>query len=162
VQEWRLIGPFDNTGKAGYGAVYAPEERLDFAADYPGKGPAVRWVAHHTADAYGVVDFNKALGKHMGVVAYAAAELESAAQRPVHVQAASPNAVKIWLNGKLLVTRDEYHHAFSVDQYQAAGALQPGRNTILIKVCQNEQTEDWAQEWKFQLRVCDPTGGGVR
>jgi len=34
----------------------------------------------------------------------------------------------------------------------------PGRNTILVKVCQNEQTEDWTKEWEFQLRVTDDLG----
>jgi hypothetical protein len=32
---------------------------------------------------------------------------------------------------------------------------------VLIKLCQNEQTDDWAQSWSFQLRVCDLTGGGL-
>ena len=36
-----------------------------------------------------------------------------------------------------------------------------GRNTILLKVCQNEQADAWAQVWDFQLRVCDAVGGAV-
>jgi hypothetical protein len=36
--------------------------------------------------------------------------------------------------------------------------LQAGRNTILVKVCQNEQTEEWTVEWDFQLRVTDALG----
>jgi hypothetical protein len=32
---------------------------------------------------------------------------------------------------------------------------------ILVKCLQNEQTEDWAQNWDFQLRVCDATGTAV-
>ena len=35
------------------------------------------------------------------------------------------------------------------------------KNTILVKVCQNEQTEEWAQRWQIQLRVCDATGTAV-
>ena len=37
----------------------------------------------------------------------------------------------------------------------------PKANEILIKVCQNEQTENWAQSWMFQLRLCDATGVAV-
>jgi len=33
-----------------------------------------------------------------------------------------------------------------------------GSNTILVKVCQNEQTEQWTNEWEFQLRVTDSLG----
>ncbi|MCY2966027.1 MAG: hypothetical protein NT069_20755 [Planctomycetota bacterium] len=28
-------------------------------------------------------------------------------------------------------------------------------------MCQNEQTDSWAQRWQIQLRVCDPTGTAV-
>jgi hypothetical protein len=47
------------------------------------------------------------------------------------------------------------------DQYLARGKLKAGRNELLVKVCQNEQSEDWAQDWKFQLRICDASGGAV-
>jgi hypothetical protein len=107
------------------------------------------------------VDLNKVIGKNMGVAAYGLTFVESAKEQPVRIHAGSPNAITIWLNGKLIATRDEYHHGMSMDQYQATGTLKAGRNTILIKVCQNEQTEEWAQNWTFQLRVCDLTGGGL-
>ena len=32
---------------------------------------------------------------------------------------------------------------------------------ILVKACQNEQTEKWTVEWEFQLRVCDSTGTAI-
>ena len=69
--------------------------------------------------------------------------------------------LQIWLNGKLLASAEAYHANGTMDQYVGAGGLKPGRNVILLKICQNEQTETWAQDWKFQLRVCDPTGGAV-
>jgi hypothetical protein len=31
----------------------------------------------------------------------------------------------------------------------------------LLKICQNEQTEEWAQNWAFQFRVCDAIGTAV-
>ncbi len=45
-----------------------------------------------------------------------------------------------------------------MDQYRVLAKLQPGTNKILLKICQNEQTEDWAQRWEFQVRVCDSSG----
>jgi hypothetical protein len=48
-----------------------------------------------------------------------------------------------------------------MDQHVGQGTLKAGRNEILVKVCQNEQKEDWAQLWSFQLRVCDNLGGAV-
>lgn len=162
VRHWRLIAPFDNSDKGGFAAAYPPEKKLDFAAEFDGKVEPVRWIEHDAADPLGVVDLNKVIGKHMGVVAYAAADFDSAKDRPVSIRIGTPNAMKVWLNGKLLMVRDEYHHGMSMDQYIATGTLRAGRNTILVKICQNEQTEEWAQNWTFQLRVCDLTGGGIQ
>jgi len=36
--------------------------------------------------------------------------------------------------------------------------LKPGRNALLVKLCQNEQVEDWTVEWEFQLRITDSLG----
>ena len=87
--------------------------------------------------------------------------VESPKEQQVQMRAGSNNAVKIWLNGKLIYFREEYHHGMRMDQHTATGTLRAGRNTILIKVCQNEQTDAWAQKWDFQLRVCDKLGGAV-
>ncbi len=48
-----------------------------------------------------------------------------------------------------------------LDQYAAKGTLKKGRNEILLKVCQNEQTEEYAQVWMFQARLSDATGVAV-
>ncbi len=161
LQSWRLIAPFDNTDKKGFAAVHPPEKEINVESEYDGKGTKVQWREHVTADRFGMVDLNKVIGKHMGVVAYAVAEVEAAELRPVRICIGTPNAVKLWLNGKLVLTKEEYHHGVSMDQYVAVCQLQPGRNTILLKICQNEQKDEWAQNWMFQLRVCDLTGKGI-
>lgn len=162
IQQWRLIGPFDNTDKKGYDFAYPPEKEVDFTGEYKGKGSTVGWLEHVTTDLYGVVNFNKVLGKNKSAVAYAVAEIESEVERPVHIRASSHNAVKIWLNGELLFTCNAYHRGIRMDQYQTRGTLRAGRNAIRVKVCEDAQPESWAQEWMFQLRVCDETGGGLR
>ena len=70
-------------------------------------------------------------------------------------------AAKLWLNGKQLMEHDVYHSGTKIDQYVARGKLRAGANKILVKVCQNEQTESWAQDWSFQLRICDRVGTAV-
>ena len=80
---------------------------------------------------------------------------------PVEIRFGCIAAVKIFLNGKEVFAREEYHHGQRFDQYLGTGTLKPGRNEILIKVCQNNQTENWAQDWKFQVRLCDFTGGAL-
>jgi hypothetical protein len=161
LTEWRLIGPFDNTDKKGFDVPYPPERAIDFSATYEGKTGPVRWIEHQTRDDYGMVDFNKALGKNMGAVGYAAAEYESPREQTVELRLGCINANKLWLNGKLIDEHEVYHAGTRVDQYTQRVTLVKGRNLILVKVCQNEQTDDWAQNWQFQLRVCDATGTAV-
>jgi hypothetical protein len=162
IQRWQLIGPFDSTGGIGFKAVYPPEKGIDLTATYPAKaGAVVGWKEFTTSDNYGVVDLNKAIAKHMGAVGYAFAAIDSPKEQPVEVRAGSNNAVKLFLNGKEIFFREEYHHGNRFDGMVGKGTLKAGRNEVLIKVCQNEQKDDWAQSWSFQLRLCDAIGGAI-
>lgn len=161
ITKWKIIGPFDNTNQSGFDKAYPPEAAFDPAAKYPGKDGEVSWIDHTTSDAYGLVDLTKALDKHKGAVAYAAAEFNAAEARTVDLRLGCINANKVWLNGELLGGRDVYHTGMDVDQYVYRGQLKAGKNLILVKILQNEQTESWAQMWQFQLRVCDAIGTAV-
>lgn len=158
---WKLIGPFDNTDEKGYDVVYSPEREIDLESSYPGKQGTVKWFDHVTGDDYGTVDFNKVIAEEKGVVAYAAAEFVSAGRQEVEIRVASANAVKLWLNGTLIDEHNVYHAGGQMDGYTPTAVLRPGRNVILVKVCQNEQTQNWAGRWNLQLRVCDSTGGAI-
>jgi len=80
---------------------------------------------------------------------------------PVEIRFGCIVAIKVFLNGKEIYAREEYHHGQRFDQYSGLGTLKAGRNEILVKVCQNDQKESWAQDWKFQLRLCDYSGGAL-
>ena len=110
---------------------------------------------------FGLVDINKIGGPLHGATYFGFTAVSSPVERPMEVRAGSNNAVRIWLNGKEIYFREEYHHGMEMDQHVGKGTLKVGRNEILIKVCQNEQTDSWAQLWSFQLRVCDHLGGAV-
>ena len=90
-----------------------------------------------------------------------AAVYNSSKAQDLEVRLGTPNAWKLWVNGKLVFQREEYHRGTRMDQYKVPVSLQAGANIILLKVCQNEQTQPWAQKYQFQLRVCDSTGSGV-
>jgi hypothetical protein len=162
VRRWHLAVPFDNPRGGSFDVVYPPEKGVDLSAVYKGKnGAEVRWKEYATSDPYGQVDLNKAIGKEKGAIAYAFALIDSPAARPVEVRVGAINAIKVFLNGKEIFARNESHHGMTFDQYVGKGTLKAGRNELLLKVCQNEQTEDWAQSWAFQARLCDATGVAV-
>jgi hypothetical protein len=162
LMNWRLVAPFDNTNQKGLTIAYPPEKQLDLKAKYEGKeAKEIGWVEYTTENEYGIVDLAKVLSPFKGAVAYATTEFQSNQALPVEFRLGTPNSWKVWVNGELLFAREEYHRGMSVDQYRMKGNLKAGKNVILIKVCQNEQTEVWAQRWQFQFRVCDATGTAV-
>ena len=159
--DWQLIGPFDNSEKKGFDVAYAPELRIDLTAKYPGKLSEVAWERHATTDEYGILNIAKQTAPHKGSVIYGFSTFELTKPQDVEIRLGTPNAWKLWINGDLLFGRDEYHRGTQLDQYRVKTTLKGGTNSILIKICQNEQTEEWAQDWKFQLRVCDSAGGAI-
>jgi hypothetical protein len=161
LMHWKVIGPFDNTGREGFNTVYPPEEEIDFSKSYPGKSGTVQWTDHQTADIYGMVDINEPYGHLKEVVAYAHHTYNSSECRPAEIRLGCKNAWKIWHNGKLVFERDEYHRGMRIDQYTLPIDLIKGSNTFLIKLCQNEQKESWTDQWQFQLRICDSTGTAI-
>lgn len=162
LTQWKVVGPFDNTGHAGFEKTFPPETELKFDAEYDGKEGKVRWKEFTTAHEYGMVDFNKAYAPLKEVTGYAFTEFDSDIARPAELRLGSKNGWKIWFNGQFLFGREEYHRGAEMDQYRFPVQLRAGKNTLLVKVTQNEQKEDWTVEWEFQLRVTDPSGRVLR
>ncbi len=162
VSRWHLVTPFDHIKSKGFDVAYAPEKGVDLTATYKGKADKnAAWIEHTTTDPQGVVDLAKVLGPLKGTIAYAYATIEVPEARSVYLRASSINALKVFVNGKELFAVEEYHHGTRIDQYAVRVPLVKGKNELLLKVCQNEQNEQWAQKWMFQLRICDTVGCAV-
>lgn len=161
LSAWEIVGPFDNKDKKGYPIAYPPEESLDLNAEYEGQLGEVKWAPISTDDDYGVVDIAKKIENYKGSLMYATTTYTSGKDRGVEFRLGTPNAWKLWVNGELVFEREEYHRSTKMDQYKIPVSLKSGSNTILLKVCQNEQDDSWAQRYQFQLRVCDSTGSAI-
>jgi hypothetical protein len=162
VQEWQIVAPFDNSREQGFDRAFPPEKGLAVGETCKGKGGAnARWLRHSSRDPQGFVDLNQLLGQQHSVVAYAYAIIESPKERRIQVRAGAQNAIKVFLNGKEVLRRNEYHHGVEMDQDRGSATLRAGRNLLIVKVCQNEQSEAWAQTWHFQVRLCNETGEAV-
>jgi hypothetical protein len=160
VLKWKIIGPFDNTGNRGFEGVYPPEKEYREQA-ISGKDGPVQWQDFTGDDPHGLIDLNRVLGEKKAVVGYCRHEFTT--QKPVEaeIRMSSENALRLWVNGSLIGSFSTYHSGNQQDQYICRTKFQAGRNVILLKVCQNAQTQDWARIWAFQLRVCDVHGKGL-
>lgn len=161
LRRFSVIGPFDNHGGKGLEITYPPEFEIRLNAEYDGQLGKVSWKPLATKDEYGMVDIAKQIKPYKGAAMYLLAEFDSARERPLELRLGTQNAWKLWVNGDFLFSRDEYHRGMAFDQYRVPVVMRAGKNTILLKICQNEQKEDWAQSYQFQIRVCDATGSGV-
>ena len=162
LNTWKVVGAFDNKDQKGFGVAYGPEEAIgmiDLSATYKDlEGKETKWMTITTADKNGVVDLNDRIGKVKGATVYAIADFKAEEEIDCELRIGTPNATKIWLNGEVVMENEIYHNSNAIDKFSGKIKLKKGDNQILIKVCQNEQTEPWAQDWKFQLRICDSSG----
>jgi tetratricopeptide (TPR) repeat protein/transglutaminase-like putative cysteine protease len=135
---WQVIGPFDDEGKVGFDASYAPEKAIDLGASYPGKAREVAWrPLPPEAVALGFVNLGAVMRPARQVAAYALAVVESPCEQRVRLWAGASGPIKIWLNGALAIAERSYHPA-RPDQFGAAVTLRKGPNRILVKLCHEE------------------------
>ena len=117
IQNWKLVGPFDNKDEKGFYVAYPPESGVDFNASYDALDGSVTWKDHTTGDSMGVVDLNKAVDNRQGVLIYAATTFTVPKDRKLQIRFGTPNGWKLWVNGELVFARDEYHSGNNFDQY---------------------------------------------
>jgi hypothetical protein len=164
--DWHVVAPFDNTNKKGLDLEYSPEKTasssINSKASYEGKIPSLKWKGTTSGERFGIVDLNSIYtDKYKGAIAYAHTTFESSAAQKIQLRLGCVNANKIWLNGVLLTRNNVYHANMLIDQYIVNATLKKGTNNILLKIAQNEQEEEWAQRWQFQLRICDANGTAI-
>lgn len=164
LRTWKLIGPFDNVGSDKFDVDYGLE--ADWVAgkikeEYTGKTGKATWQEHTTDNAEGQVDLAKIFNNEKGCIVYATAVVNAPASVPCEVRVGCINAQKVWVNGVEVISNEVYHTGMQIDQYAAPLKLKAGENRILVKICQNEQKEAWAQLYTFQLRLCDETGKAI-
>lgn len=164
VSQWKLIGPFDNVGSDKFDVVYDVESdwlRGSVKPSYAGKSGNVEWIEHSTDNAEGQVDVAKLFNNEKGCVVYAETTVQVPSDLACEIRVGCINAQKVWVNGTLAIANEVYHTGMQIDQYAAPIRLKAGPNRILVKVCQNEQKEAWAQLFTYQVRLCDESGKAI-
>ena len=154
---WLTLGPFDNTrpfdntlGIGGYNTAYIPENatQIDITQKYDGIDERIGWQrsTDDTLNGYISLGDNVDWG-----VAYAFATVNSPNEREVLLKFDSDDQGKIWLNGEQIFTHTKAFSAV-IDNYTIPVILKPGKNSILVKVCEE------VGGWGFYLRITDTDG----
>ena len=151
---WSVIGPFDNTNGAGYDKAFIPEEATQFDTTQTDDGynRQIGWTQRTDKTFDGYVDFETIFGGNRNwVAAYAWTTLTVPDERIAHIHFGSDDQAKIWVNGESVFT-DSTAHPVIIDQATIPVTLKPGKNSLLVKVCDEEIF------WGFYLRITDTDG----
>ncbi len=134
IRAWSVIGPFDNDGRSGLSAVYAPESGgFDPASRVRGKQHEVSWRALPDVAPLGFVDLDGAIWPRQDVTVYALSVLPAAHAQGAVLHLGTSGANKLWVNGEL-VLEDKNQHPARFDQRAVAVRLRAGQNTLLLKI----------------------------
>jgi hypothetical protein len=136
ITDWQLLGPFDNTERAGFDRAYPPETGVDLDAAYAGAdGSDIRWTAYEPGKT-GYVDLARAIRPDdVPGVAYAYRVFEADADKTLQISMGSNDGVKLWLNGELLLSSKASRVARPGDE-SVVLPLKKGLNSVLLKIDQ--------------------------
>jgi len=148
LRQWRVIGPFDNVSHSGFAKAFPPEAELDFTKSYPGiDNQPVSWQPLRLVTREGRCDLGLCLGddsepaiNDAAAVCYAATAVYVPTAQPVRLCLVPAGASKVFLNGRLMFSDDKYRYVqpLVADPFSVPATLQPGWNTVLVKVAGTE------------------------
>lgn len=151
VNNWMVIGPFQNERGGYFDVSYGPQTELDYDAAYDGKKRKVRWRMRPLTPVLGEVNFDAMMRPNDEVLAYALAFVEVPKATGAALRIGSDEGLKVWVNDYKVLSRD-IHRRMGFDQDVVGVMLNKGLNKILVKVA--ERNGDWG----FRLRITAPDG----
>ncbi len=159
IENWLLVGPFDNEGKAGFTAELGPEadakEVIVPGRAYTGKERPVRYRVVPDRFPYGWVDTSSMLRPEEKTCAIATTFVsggeDQKRERNITAWVGASGAFKLYFNGVALL-EDAAYRGLDAGRYGVALRLRPGINRLTLKVC----GEDSAPV--FSVRLADDKG----
>ena len=151
IRTWHLAGPFDNSKR----------DAVVTAGNIFANGRKAVNVRTYTSNE-GFIDLSKAFTENMkaGEVyyAYAMTDINSLAAIPVQILADSYYPFKVWVNDRLVYSRDNLD-ADCPDKRQINVQLRSGNNQIVVMVAKTLTAP--FNRWGFWLRIADLKGNCI-
>jgi serine/threonine-protein kinase len=129
--KWSAIGPFDNTDKKGFQAVYPPEQEINLTKKFPGKGGQQLEWKPFAFEVGKVVDL-KPFGND--AVVYLYHEFTVRDPQVMSISLGSDDTLTVWHNGDQVLATEVYRGC-QPDQDRAVLNLKAGKNQLLVKIC---------------------------
>ncbi len=133
VDDWQVVGPFDNVVNGGYnkdfGVLAHPEPEASFTSKY---GAVVSWFVPPMKNNDGYF-FERQHFLADNSLIYAQTFVESDREQDVLLKFGYTGSLKVWLNDELLYTQPRYMKT-EMDYFQFKCALNKGYNRILVQL----------------------------
>lgn len=157
VDQWLVVGPFDNEGRSGLHRLFGPETNLtaplDLQRPHEGKERPVRWRQVPDVFPYGWLDLGDLLRPQEKMCAYATTFVRSErpGRRNASVWLGTTGAFRLFWNGQEVLSDDLYRH-LDADRFGTTVQVKPEWNRLTVKVCGD------AVAPMLTLRVADQRG----
>lgn len=149
IARYRLLGPFPSRESV----PEIPAGPIDFECRYESDdGREIAWRPAAARAEDGFVDLIAALGDRANVVAFAAAEIESPAERVAEMAVGSDDSIAVFVNGEK-VHEFAGDRGFTADQDRFRATLRAGTNALLFRIGQT------GGSWSFSAKI-SPVGDG--
>lgn len=135
IQDFHVVGAFDNEGKGGCDTDFGPESSIDLRSLYPAKAREVGWRRPHAKTVDGYVDLSLALRPNTEAVAYALTWVQADVDTKAVFSLGASGGSRLFINGQKVLSSDRYNTP-RVDQQRVQVNLRRGLNRVLVKVCQ--------------------------
>ncbi len=134
LDDWHIIGPWDNTGRRNLTRQFPPESVIDLDATYLGKrDKPIRWEFINTNHALGFVSPTNP--EPYGIW-YGVTEINLDEPRDLWVAIGSDDRGTLWINGQQLWVSSPTHKSWNPTERRLLVPFKAGRNQILVR-CEN-------------------------
>jgi cellulose synthase operon protein C len=166
VNQWLVVGPFDNEGKGGLSVDAGPEAEfgaaLDRARSYTGKVRPVHWRSLPDAFPFGWVDAGALFRPQQNICFYASTVVWRdwgkgvAKAAPASVWVGAGGAYKLFINGKEVLS-DTAYRMHDVDRAGALVTLPQGKSRVVVKACGADVAPSLSLRFAAPSGAPDPT-----
>ncbi len=158
--DWQLVGPFDNSNRAGHNRVFGPEtDGFSAGQSFEGKlpGEALQWRSFGPEQALqsAYIPLDELLDPHAQATAYMTTWIRAEKAGPAVLHLGTSGAYKVWINGAPAGEGDVYRVPHPLQESHTL-QLKAGWNRLLVKLSVDDGL------WGLFARLSQPSGAPLR